>query len=87
MKLATYLLENKNEYNGHKQTELGKMTFDDLREVMEALQEESPDHLFFMKIFTDGSGSVKQASYWKEGEHPLGHEDRLIFGFQLMKEK
>lgn len=83
MKLATFLLENKNEYNGHKQTELGEMTFDDLREVMEALQEESPDHLFFMKIFSDGSGSVEQGGYWKEGEHPLGREDRLIFGFQL----
>ena len=83
MKLATFLLENKNEYNGHKQTELGEMTFDDLREVMEALQEESPHHSFYMKIYSDGSGSVEQASYWKEGEHQLGHVDRLIFGFQL----
>ena len=86
MKLATFLLESKNEYNGHKQTELGEMTFDDLREVIEALQEESPEHLFFMKIFSDGSGSVEQGCYWREGEHPLGHVDRNIFGFQLMKD-
>lgn len=83
MKLATFLLENKNEYNGHKQTELGEMTFDELWEVFGALKEESPWHSFYMKIYSDGSGSVEQASYWKEGEHPLGHVDRLIFGFQL----
>ena len=83
MKLATFLLENKNEYNGHKQTELGEMTFDDLWKVIEALQEESPDHLFYMKLFSDGSGSVEQGCYWREGEHPLGHEDRIIFGFLL----
>lgn len=86
MKLATFLLENKNEYNGHKRTELGGMAFDDLWEVVEALQEDSPQHLFYVQLFTDGSGSVEQASYWKEGEHPLGHVDRLIFGFQLLKE-
>lgn len=86
MKLATFLLENKNEYNGHKQTELGEMTFDELWEVIGALEEESPQHLFFMKLFSDGSGSVEQGCYWKEGEHPLGHVDRNIFGFQLVKE-
>lgn len=83
MKLATFLLENKNEYNGHKQTELGVIAFDDLWEVIGALEEESPHYSFYMKIFSDGSGSVEQASYWKEGEHPRGHEDRVIFGFQL----
>ena len=83
MKLATFLLENKNEYNGHKQTELGEMSFDDLWEVIEALQEESPQHLFYMQLFTDGSGSVEQGCYWREGEHPRGCTDRMIFGFQL----
>lgn len=83
MKLATFLLENKNEYNGHKQTELGEMTFGEIRKIMEALEEESPFHLFYMKMFVDGSGSVEQAFYWKEGEHPLGHANRVIFGFQL----
>lgn len=83
MKLATFLLENEDEFNGHKQTELGEMTFSDLWGVFEALQEESPDYSFYIKLFSDGSGSVKQSSYWREGEHPLGHVDRLIFGFQL----
>ena len=83
MKLATYLLKSKNEHYGHKQTELGVMSFDELWEVVEALQEEDPYHLFYMQIFTVGSGSVEQGCYWKEGEHPRGHTDRMIFGFQL----
>lgn len=83
MKLATFLLENKNEYNGHKQTELGGITFDDLQGVVEVLQSEDPCHLFYMKIFSDGSGSVEQGCYWEEGEHLMGHTDRTIFGFQL----
>lgn len=85
MKLATFLLENKNEYNGHKQTELGELTFEEVRMIMGALEEESPHHLFYMKMFNDGSGSVEQAFYWREGDHPEGHIDRMIFDFKLKK--
>lgn len=83
MNLARFLLESSNEYNGHKQTELGELTFEEIRVILEALSEESPHHLFYMKMFNDGSGSVEQAFYWREGEHPRGHVDRIIFGFQL----
>lgn len=83
MKLAKFLLESSNEYSGHKQTELGELTFEEIRKIMRALEEETPFHLFHMKLFVDGSGSVEQAFYWEEGEHPLGHVDRIIFGFQL----
>lgn len=83
MRLATFLLENKNEYNGHKQVELGEMTFEEIRKIMDSLEEESPQHLFYMQLFTDGSGSVEQGCYWREGEHPNGHTDRIIFGFHL----
>lgn len=83
MKLATFLLNNGDEYMGHKQIELGEIPYDTLRSILEELQSEDPYHLFFMKVFTDGSGSVEQAFYWKEGEHPSGHTDRTILGFQL----
>ena len=83
MKLATFLLERDSEYGGHKQTELRELTFEEVRMIIKALEEESPYHMFYMKLFTDGSGSVEQAFYWGEGEHPLGHVDRIIFGFQL----
>lgn len=85
MKLAKFLLESSNEYNGHKQTELGELTFKKIRKIMKALVKESPHHLFYMKMFDDGSGSVEQGCYWKEGEHPDGHIDRVIFGFELKK--
>lgn len=83
MNLARFLLESSNEYNGHKQTELGELTFEEIRMILEALSEESPHHLFYMKMFSDGSGSVEQGCYWKEGEHPAGHIDRMIFDFVL----
>lgn len=86
MKLATFLLNNEDEYMGHKQIELGEISYDTLRNILVELQSEDPYHLFFMKVFTDGSGSVEQAFYWREGEHPNGHTDRTILGFQLKDE-
>lgn len=87
MKLAEFLLENDNEYNGHKQIDLGEISFKKLREVVAALQEEDPYHLFAICLYCDNSGTVEQNGYWLKGGHPLGHEDRMIFGFQLKEDE
>lgn len=84
MKLSEFLLNSENEYNGHKQIEIGDISFTKLREVVAELEEADPYHSFKIELFSDGSGSVEQTCYWREGEHPNGHTDRTIFGFQLM---
>lgn len=87
MKLSEFLLNSENEYNGHKQIEIGDISFTKLREIVAELEEAESSYSFKIELFSDGSGSVSQTYYWREGEHPLGHIDRTIFGFQLMKEK
>lgn len=86
MKLSEFLLNSENEYNGHKQTEIGDISFKSLRAVVAELEEADPYHSFKIELFSDGSGSAEQACYWREGEHPNGHKDRTIFGFQLKGE-
>lgn len=83
MKLSEFLLNSENEYNGHKQIEVGDISFTKLREVVAELEEADPYHSFKIELFSDGSGSVVQTCYWREGGHPNGHIDRNIFGFQL----
>lgn len=86
MKLSEFLLNSENEYNGHKQIELGDISFKSLRAVVSELEEAEPWHSFKIELFSDGSGSVEQVGYWREGEHPCGHRDRIIFGFQLKED-
>lgn len=83
MKLSEFLLNNENEYNGHKQTEIGDISFKSLRAVVAELEKTDPYRSFKIELFSDGSGSVSQTCYWRTGEHPRGHIDRTIFGFQL----
>lgn len=87
MKLSEFLLNNENEYNGHKQIEIGEISFKSLRAVVAELEEEEPNYSFKIELFSDGSGSVSQTCYWREGEHPNGHTDRVIFGFQLKEDE
>lgn len=87
MKLAEFLLNSENEYNGHKQLEIGDISFKSLRDVVAELDEADPYHIFKIELFSDGSGSVEQTFYWREGEHPDGHIDRTIFGFQLKEDE
>lgn len=86
MKLAEFLLNSENEYNGHKQIEVGEISLSALRNVVRALEDEDPYHLFMIQLFSDGSGSVEQANYWREREHPSGSINRMIFGFKLKEE-
>lgn len=87
MKLSEFLLNSENEYNGHKQIEIGDISFLKLREIVAELEEAEPSYSFKIEMFSDGSGSVSQTCYWREGEHPLGHKDRIIFGFQLKEDE
>lgn len=87
MKLSEFLLNSENEFNGHKQLEIGDISFKSLRTVVAELEEAEPSYSFKIELFSDGSGSVEQTCYWRKGEHPSGHIDRTIFGFQLKEDE
>lgn len=81
--VADFLMNAKNEYNGHKQTGLGRVSLDTLFQILKDLEDSNPPYLFAIQLFCDKSGSIEQKDYWKEGERPDGHRDRLIAGFEL----
>jgi len=78
MNLAKKLLENKKEYNGHKQFEIPSLTVKEARKICNKLEEIDPEYSFVVELWTDGSITIYQKDYWGEGVHPLGHKDRVI---------
>jgi hypothetical protein len=82
------ILSKDNEYNGHCQLELGEMHLDTLLELTECLEEYCNKNnlskgMCHAKIFSDKSGAVEMSDWWEQGEHPLGHTERTMFGFKL----
>ena len=81
--VAELLLSQENECNGHKQNMMsGLSIFDGLNICDDLEQLAGYSHLFVCQVFTDYSFDIYQLDYWKEGEHPLGHKDRLILSVE-----
>lgn len=77
--LYQFLLESPNEFNGHKQTIIDGLSFDDLLLLCKDLEEYVDNsHLFYVQYYSDGGYSLYQSGYWKENEHHLKSTDRLI---------
>lgn len=80
MKLAEFLLNCPDEFNGHKLTDLGKMSMKDAVIHLGELEDACVDIrvIFSLELYRDGSFSIIQKGYWDMGEHPFRHTDRLI---------
>lgn len=78
---AQFLLGSTHVSNGHFQTEIGAgMTLDDCLAICKDLEDLEPAYSFVCEVWIDGGISIYQKDFWKEGEHPMGHRDRLILG-------
>lgn len=83
------IIDDRNCYNGHSQLEIPKelVGTDEVRkEVMDDLQHLLECHTKFrgfvsIEIMSDGSGGFQALDYWKNGEHPMGHKDKLLLSF------
>lgn len=84
MNLATFLLNNTEEYNGHKQMEISHMSIDEGKQLLKELSDacDCAADIFYMALFDDGSFDIYQSNYWGYGEHPLGCKDRLILSVE-----
>lgn len=77
--LAQFLLESKDEYNGHKNTSLNKLPLSQGIELCKELEQYTNErYCFVCEVHSDTSYNIVQKRFWKEGEHPSGHIDRLI---------
>lgn len=80
--IAKFLLTTNN-YNGHFQTTVTGLSIQDCLDIckdLEAYRDLGKDTSFVCEVWTDGGISIYQKDYWKDGEHPSGHKDRLILG-------
>jgi len=86
--LINMIVSKDNEYNGHCQLEIGTIDLDALLELTGALEHYCNKNnlskgMCHAKIFSDKSGVVEMSDWWEQGEHPLGHTERTMFGFKL----
>lgn len=82
--VAEFLINSENEYNGHKQADIGYVSLDTLLQIVKDLEDSNPPYLFTIQLFYDKSGSIEQKDYWEEGERPDGQRDRLIASFAIV---
>lgn len=79
--LAEFLLNTKHEYNGHLQTEIKGLSIKKGVRLCKELEQYTNDkYSFVLEVWTTGGFSIYQKDYWKPGEHPLNHLDRMILG-------
>lgn len=83
MNIAELILNTTNVYNGHNQMNVTGVSSDDAKEIMKALQAELPYHLVCLRVYSDDSWCIEQENFWKEGEHPNGHKDKLLISGEL----
>lgn len=76
---AQFLLNQIKEVNGHCQTEVKGLSIEEGLEICKELEElTNKQSSFTLQLWTCGGYTLYQMDFWKQGEHPLGHVDRLI---------
>jgi len=78
-KALAEMLLGAEEYNSHKVTEFSTFPKKMLLLLCKELEKVEVS-CTYIQLCTDMSGSVYQQDYWGEGDHPLGHRDRLLLG-------
>lgn len=83
------IIEGAYDYNGHKNIEIKEMSIEELKYIVNVLEETHQENqdghsgeLISIRMYLENgyiSASVYQEWYWSDGEHPLGHRDRLLF--------
>lgn len=92
--VAKLIVMNNSEYNGHKQLDIEGYTFT-LKEALELCDQiteelhEQEDYRgsCYLQIHSDGGASIHADNYWKQGEHSLGHRDKLMASISVEVEK
>ena len=79
--LAEFLLKTQNVHNGHLQTEIKGMSFEDAVQLCKDLEEVTDNrYCFVVEYWPEGDMTIYQKQYWNIGEHQLGCTDRIILG-------
>lgn len=81
IEIGEFILNSGVEYNGHKQFEFNDISVSELRSIEQSIQKFSKNNVevSLHEEFRGGySYSIDEINYWDEGEHHLGHRNRLL---------
>lgn len=81
---AKFLLETKNEFNGHKQTEINGLTVNDIDRLIGDLEFETGSS--FITYFDEDEYHIYQLDFWEEGDECPVKLHRLILSGTCFKE-
>lgn len=78
--LARLIIDCNHTFNGHNQIELtAELTVRDLLSLLAEL--EGVYDNINCRMYPEGDGSIYANDFWEEGEHKLGHRDKLLFSW------
>lgn len=76
---AEFLLNQTKQCNGHLQAEAKGISIEDGFNICKELEElTNKQSSFTLQLWTCGRYTLYQMDFWRQGEHPLGHVDRMI---------
>lgn len=81
IEIGEFILNSEVEYNGHKQFEFNDISVSELRSLEQSIQKFSKNNIevsLYAEFRGGYSYSINEMNYWGEGEHHLGHRDRLL---------
>lgn len=78
MKLAKFLLNLDNQYNGHFQTTIKGLTLKEALKICKELEDYTDhEHSFVLELWTDGSFTLYRKDYFPEG-NPTGRDQVIL---------
>lgn len=78
MKLAKFLLNLDNLYNGHYQTVIKGLTLKEALKICKELEEyTNHEHSFVVEVWSDGSFTLYRKDYFPEG-NPTGRDQVIL---------
>lgn len=94
MKVSDLIWNNPAEYNGHKQLDISYVpTKQEMQQIIseldELLEDSRPNSelcgsnmsMVTAKLYQDGGWVVQIDDFWGQGEHELGHRDKMLAVF------
>lgn len=87
LSVVDLIMSQKNTYNGHFMMTISGLSIEQGLEIIKDLESNYGGHEGFlgsyvMNVYSDGTYSIAQKDFWKPGQHPLGHLDRLLLSVE-----
>lgn len=85
--ITNVIMSQKNTHNGHFMMTISGLSIEQGLEIIKDLENNYGGHEGFLgsyvvEVYSDRTYSIVQKDFWKPGQHPLGHLDRLLLNVE-----